>query len=117
MLYKTLPAYLTGLTTTTLVNNGPFTFSLSGPMTVYVIMSSQWGGFTVNLASWTLVESGKNYVGGYTNSVYSKAYTAGSHSFDTQGAFWLFAGTGSTSCTNCATGKFAAAGASSCTAK
>jgi len=87
--YQNLPAYLTGLPTTTFINNTDSgTFTINFAARVYLLRDPTWSA--VDLTGWTLVESGKNYGISTNTSVYFKDFSAGTYAYDDLSAMYMW---------------------------
>ena len=92
--YQNLSGYLTGLVTTTSINDTDTAMSWSStlPVRVYMIRDDPaWN--TVNTSGWTLIESGKSYITGYNDvfEVYQRDYAAGIYTgFDNNSAMYMW---------------------------
>lgn len=91
--YQNLPTYLTGLVTTTSINEAAsITINVSVAATTAYLLRNASGWDPVDLTGWTLVESGKSYISAYSEiQVYSKTLQPGSYSFDNYSAMYMFA--------------------------
>lgn len=92
--YQNLPAYLLGQLCTVEVNttdDAQITFNKS--TRVYLMRDTTFTGVT--LTSWTLYESGKNYLSNYgsTIQVYYRDFTSGTYAFDSTSALYFFVDT------------------------
>ena len=88
--YRNLPEYLTGLLTTTDINYTDASNWTIPACRVYMLRNPAWNAVTVT--GWELAETGVNYIDSETNlSVYYRDYAAGTYSFDTNSAMYMFA--------------------------
>lgn len=95
--YTNLPLYLTGLVTTTYINDTDAgTFTITVPSRVYLLRNPAWGG--VDLTGYTLLESGMSYMDSAPSltSVYYRDYQPGTYALDNLSAMYMFAPIGMT---------------------
>ena len=95
--YQNLPTYLTGLVTTTSINEASnITINISVAETTAYLLRDATGWADVDLTGWTLIESNKAYISSYSSiQVYSKTLQPGSYSLDNYSAMYMF-GSGAT---------------------
>lgn len=92
--YQNLPSYLTGLVATTSINDtdSGMSWSTTDPVRVYMIRSDGvWNAVTTS--GWTLLESNKEYISGYSAEmeVFYRDYAAGIYTgFDNNSAMYLW---------------------------
>jgi len=89
--YQNLPAYLTGLPTTTIINNTDSgTFTINFPARVYMLRNPAWNA--VDITGWTLVESNTTYILDSSGliSVYRRDFAAGTHAYDDNSAMYMW---------------------------
>lgn len=89
--YTNLPAYLTGLPTTTFINNTDAgTFTINYPARVYMLRSTAWN--PVDLTGWTTNETNQSYISVIPSAtnVYYKDFAAGTHAYDDNSAMYMW---------------------------
>jgi hypothetical protein len=95
--YQNLPSYLLGKLATVYINDTNGSNWTIPACRVYMLRATGWE--PVSVTGWTLLETGKNYIpDGAPNdmNVYYKDFTAGTHTFDTYSAMYIFSATGFT---------------------
>lgn len=88
--YQNLPYYLANLTSTACINDlSSITYTITAPTRVYMVREPTWN--SVDTTGWTLLETGKNYISGYSNLyVYQRDFDAGTYTVSNNSAMYLF---------------------------